>query len=224
MTHARIRLPSARRLFDAVCAAAGMLLLAPLFAVLAVLILCDDGRPVFFNQIRIGRMGKRFRIWKLRTMRAGSRGSAVTAVGDCRITRAGAVLRRFKLDELPQLFNVLRGDMSLVGPRPEVPEYVHLDAPIWQAVLQVRPGITDLASLIYRDEERMLGASGDPETVYRNQVLPAKLLLNLSYLRSRSFRQDLKLILLTVRYSFLPRKIDPDRICRTFSAGAGFDD
>jgi lipopolysaccharide/colanic/teichoic acid biosynthesis glycosyltransferase len=224
MTCGRIQLPTMRRLFDAACAAAGMLFLAPLVAGLALLILCDDGRPVLFGQIRVGRDGRRFRIWKLRTMRAGSRGRAITAVGDNRVTRAGKVLRRFKLDELPQLFNVLKGDMSMVGPRPEVPEYVQLDAPIWQAVLRVRPGITDLASLIYRDEERILGASGDPETAYRNQVLPAKLLLNLAYLRSRSFRQDLKLILLTVRYSFLPRKIDPERISRTFSAGAGFDD
>jgi lipopolysaccharide/colanic/teichoic acid biosynthesis glycosyltransferase len=217
-------LPTSRRLFDAACAAAGMFFLAPLFAVLALLIVCDDGRPVFFGQVRIGRNGRRFRIWKLRTMRAGTSGCAITAAGDSRITRTGAMLRRFKLDELPQLFNVLRGDMSLVGPRPEVPEYVQMSAPIWQAVLQVRPGITDLASLIYRDEERMLGASGDAEALYRSQVLPAKLLLNLAYLRSRSFRQDLKLILLTVRYSFFPRRIDPERISRAFCAGAGFDD
>jgi lipopolysaccharide/colanic/teichoic acid biosynthesis glycosyltransferase len=218
------QLPTLPRLFDVVCAAAGLILLAPALGFLAVLILCDDGPPVFFRQVRIGRSGRRFSMWKLRTMRAGSRGGAITAAGDSRVTRAGVVLRRFKLDELPQLINVLKGDMSLVGPRPEVPEYVQLEVPIWQAVLQVRPGITDLASLVYRDEEQVLGASVDPEAMYRNQVLPAKLLLNLAYLRSRSFRQDLKLILLTIRYSFLPQKVDPDLLCRTFSAGAGFHD
>jgi lipopolysaccharide/colanic/teichoic acid biosynthesis glycosyltransferase len=114
--------------------------------------------------------------------------------------------------------------MSFVGPRPEMPEYVQADAPIWQAVLQVQPGITDLASLIYRNEEQILGDSVDPESTYRNQVLPAKLMLNLAYLRARSFRRDLKLILMTVRYSFLPKRIDPDSICRTFRAGAGFHD
>ncbi len=216
--------PTRSRIFDVVCAAAGVLLLAPVFAALALLILCDDGRPVFFSQVRIGRNGSRFRIWKLRSMRAGSRGSSVTAAGDSRVTRVGKVLRKFKLDELPQLFNVLRGEMSLVGPRPEMPEYVQPEVPIWQAVLQVQPGITDLASLVYRDEERILGAAADPDTLYRNQVLPAKLLLNLAYLRTRSFGRDLKLILLTICYSLLPKKIDPDSICRAFRAGAGFHD
>ncbi len=216
--------PALARAFDIVCAAGGLLLLAPVFGALALLVLCDDGAPVFFDHTRIGKGGARFRMWKFRTMRAGSRGSAITAAGDLRVTRVGRVLRRFKLDELPQLLNVLKGEMSLVGPRPEVPEYVQTDVPIWQAVLQVRPGITDLASLVYRNEEQILGASLDPETAYRNQVLPAKLLLNLAYLRSRSFLRDLKLILLTIRYSLFPKKIDPDSICRAFSAGAGFHD
>ena len=197
------------------CAAAGLLLLMPVMAALAVAILCDDGPPVFFSQTRVGRRGKPFRIWKFRTMRAGSQGSVITAAGDRRVTRAGAVLRRLKLDELPQLFNVLKGDMSLVGPRPEVPEYVQLEAPIWQAVLQVRPGVTDLATLLYRDEEKLLGASGDPNALYRETVLPAKLALNLGYLRSRSFRRDLKLILLTIRYSLFPERFDPDLIKKT---------
>jgi lipopolysaccharide/colanic/teichoic acid biosynthesis glycosyltransferase len=163
----------------------------------------------------VGRRGKPFRIWKFRTMRAGSRGNVITAAGDRRVTRSGAVLRKLKLDELPQLFNVLKGDMSLVGPRPEVPEYVQLDAPIWQAVLQVRPGVTDLATLLYRDEEKLLGAARDPNAMYRETVLPAKLALNLGYLQSRSFRRDLKLILLTIRYSFFPKRFDPDLIKRT---------
>jgi lipopolysaccharide/colanic/teichoic acid biosynthesis glycosyltransferase len=203
------------RLFDVACAAAGLLLLMPLLAALAVVILWNDGPPILFSQTRVGRGGKPFRIWKFRTMRAGSRGSAITAAGDGRVTRAGAVLRRCKLDELPQLFNVLKGEMSLVGPRPEAPEYVELKAPIWQAVLQVPPGVTDLASLLYRDEEKLLGASSDPNALYREKVLPAKLVLNLVYLRSRSFRLDLKLILLSIRYSLFPRRFDPDLIMRT---------
>jgi lipopolysaccharide/colanic/teichoic acid biosynthesis glycosyltransferase len=153
-------------------------------------------------------------------MRTGAPGTVITAAGDPRVTRAGAVLRRCKLDELPQLFNVLKGDMSLVGPRPEVPEYVQLEAPIWQAVLQVRPGVTDLATLLYRDEEKLLGASEDPNAFYREIVLPAKLLLNLGYLRSRSFPRDLKLILLTIRYSLFPKRFDLDLIKRSLGTGA----
>jgi lipopolysaccharide/colanic/teichoic acid biosynthesis glycosyltransferase len=210
------------RLFDVACSAVGLLILTPVFAGVALAIIFDDGRPVLFSQTRVGRNGKLFRIWKFRTMRFGSQGSVITAAGDGRITRAGAKLRRYKLDELPQLFNVLKGDMSLVGPRPEVPGFVQFDTPIWRAVLQVRPGITDLATLLYRDEEKTLGNAGDPSTFYRESVLPAKLMLNLFYLRSRSFWQDLKLILLTI-YSLLPDRFDPDFIKRTFCTGVGND-
>jgi lipopolysaccharide/colanic/teichoic acid biosynthesis glycosyltransferase len=211
------------RLFDVTCSAMGLLILTPVFAGIALAIIFDDGSPVLFSQTRVGRNGKLFRIWKFRTMRFGSQGSVITAAGDGRITRTGAKLRRYKLDELPQLFNVLKGDMSLVGPRPEVPGFVQFDTLIWQAVLQVRPGITDLATLLYRDEERMLGNAGDPNTFYRESVLPAKLVLNLSYLLSRSFGQDLKLILLTTIYSLLPERFDPDLIRRTFCTGVGND-
>jgi lipopolysaccharide/colanic/teichoic acid biosynthesis glycosyltransferase len=148
-------------------------------------------------------------------MHPGSEGSVITAAGDGRVTRVGAALRRCKLDELPQLFNVLKGDMSLVGPRPEVPECVQLEAPIWQAVLQVRPGVTDLATLLYRNEEKLLGMSSDPNALYRETVLPAKLVLNLGYLRSRSIWRDLRLIYLTIRYSLFPERFDPDLIKRT---------
>jgi lipopolysaccharide/colanic/teichoic acid biosynthesis glycosyltransferase len=203
------------RLFDLTCAAAGLLFLMPAMAAIAVAVLCDDGPPVFFSQTRVGRRGEPFRIWKFRTMRVGSQGGVITAAGDSRVTQVGNTLRRFKLDELPQLFNVLKGDMSLVGPRPEVPEYVQVEAPIWQAVLQVRPGVTDLATLLYRHEERLLGASGDPNALYRETVLPAKLALNLGYLRSRSFMRDLKLILLTIRYSLFPQAFDADLIKKT---------
>ena len=154
-------------------------------------------------------------------MRLGMQGNVITVAGDVRVTRAGLRLRRYKLDELPQLFNVFKGEMSLVGPRPEVPEYVQLEAPMWQAVLRVRPGITDLATLLYRDEERVLGASGDPNRFYREDVLPAKLLLNLAYLLSRSFWQDLKLIFLTIRFSFFPQGFNVDLVKRSFGFGVG---
>ena len=210
---------SFERLFDATCSAAGLLLLLPVLAGVALVIILDDGAPVLFNQIRVGRNGKLFRIWKFRTMRSGSAGSGITTAGDGRVTRVGKKLRKFKLDELPQLFNVFKGDMSLVGPRPEVPEYVQVEAPIWQSVLRFRPGVTDLATLLYRDEERILGASGDPNAFYRASILPAKLILNLAYHLSRSFRKDLKLILLTIRYSLFPESFDPDLIKRTFGIG-----
>lgn len=207
------------RFLDPIFAAAGLFLLTPVLLAIAILILWDDGAPVLFRQVRVGRQGKPFRIWKFRTMRTGALGTPITAAGDSRVTRVGAVLRRHKLDELPQLFNVLKGDMSLVGPRPEVPEFVQLQAPIWQAVLQVRPGVTDVASLLFRDEEKLLRGPGDPATLYRETVLPVKLVLNLAYLRSRSYWRDLKLIYLAVRYSLFPRRFDPSLIRR--AAGTG---
>jgi len=211
------------RLFDAACAASGLLLTLPLLAMVALAVFADDGPPVLFSQTRVGKGGQPFRIWKFRTMKTQSRGSAITASGDPRVTRAGAVLRKFKLDELPQLFNVLKGDMSLVGPRPETPEYVELRAPSWQAVLTVRPGITDLATLLYRDEERILGASLNPDALYRETVLPEKLRLNLAYLRTRCFWQDLRLLVLTVRYSLFPDSFDSNRIRRAFGIGLEYD-
>jgi lipopolysaccharide/colanic/teichoic acid biosynthesis glycosyltransferase len=207
------------KLFDVTCAAAALVILMPVLLAVALVVVWDDGPPVFFGQMRVGKGGKLFRIWKFRTMRGASDGSLITAAGDRRVTRAGSVLRKFKLDELPQLFNVLKGDMSLVGPRPEVPEYVQLDSPIWQAVLQVRPGVTDLATLIYRDEEKLLGTSSDPSTFYRETVLPAKLVMNLGYLRFRSLWRNLTLLLLTIWYSLFPRRFDPDFIMRTAGKG-----
>ncbi len=209
------------RMFDVICSAAGLLLLMPVFAGVAVVIITDDGPPVLFRQARVGRKGKLFRIWKFRTMRHGSQGGVITASGDARVTRAGEWFRKYKLDELPQLLNVLKGDMGLVGPRPEVPEHVQFEAPMWQAILQVRPGITDLATLLYRDEEKILGACHDPDAFYRESVLPTKLSWNLAYLLSRSFWLDLKLIVLTIRFSLLPQGFNPDQIKRTFAAGVG---
>jgi lipopolysaccharide/colanic/teichoic acid biosynthesis glycosyltransferase len=207
------------RLLDVMCAAAGLVILSPALVMLAICIVLCDGRPVLFSQMRVGRYGREFRIWKFRTMRPGTIGSAITAAGDPRITRIGALLRKFKLDELPQLFNVIRGDMSLVGPRPERPEYVNPESPVWRAVLLVRPGITDLATLIYRNEEALLASSGNPDTFYREMVLPAKLRLNLDYLRTRSFFQDVKLIWLSILYSLSPQRFDPGCIRKTFRTG-----
>lgn len=207
------------RLFDVICAAAGLVMLLPVLFVTAILILWNDGRPVLFSQKRIGKGGKPFRIWKFRTMRSGSLGTTITAAGDARITPIGAALRKHRLDELPQLFNVLRGDMSLVGPRPEVPEFVKLDAPIWQVVLQVPPGLTDLATLLFRDEENLLATSSDPLALYRETILPTKLILNVAYLRSRSFLRDLRLIYLTAQYSLAPKRFD--RLLIRRAAGNG---
>jgi lipopolysaccharide/colanic/teichoic acid biosynthesis glycosyltransferase len=207
------------RFVDLASAFAGLILLAPLFAAIALLILWNDGPPVIFSQIRVGRNGRLFSIWKFRTMRTGVAGRALTATGDDRVTGVGACLRQFKLDELPQLLNVLKGDMSLIGPRPEVPEYVQCDDPRWMAVLQVKPGITDLATLLHRNEEQILGASTDPNTFYRDYVLPAKLHLNLAYLGSRSLGRDLKLIFLSVRYSLFPERFDADHVRKIFGIG-----
>jgi lipopolysaccharide/colanic/teichoic acid biosynthesis glycosyltransferase len=209
------------RLRDLICAALGLLVLWPVLGVLAAVIRLREGSPVLFGQMRVGRHGKPFRIWKFRTMRCGIAGGVVTAAGDRRITATGTWLRRFKLDELPQLWNVLKGDMSLVGPRPEVPEYVDRQAPLWQAVLQVSPGITDLATLLYRDEETLLSGSTDVDTYYREIVLPAKLRWNLVYLRTRSFWKDARLIWLTIAYSLAPQRLDPGRI-HQFASETGY--
>ena len=209
-----------RRLLDFSFALAGIVLLSPLLAAIALLIAWREGRPVLFRQTRVGRRGRPFEIRKFRTMRAASDGGPITAAGDRRVFRVGARLRRYKLDELPQLFNVLKGEMSLIGPRPEVPAFVKLDSAIWQRVLESRPGITDLASLVYRNEEELLGTVGDPEAYYRTTILPAKLALNLHYMKTRSFRLDLKLLWLTLRYSLVPAGFDAQRIVKPFRMGA----
>lgn len=201
-----VTVPAARgfgRCFDIVCALAGLLLLGPALLLIALLILLFDGRPVLFRQERIGRKGKPFQLWKFRTMRTqepGSKGPLITAAGDPRITKLGRWLRRLKVDELPQLYNVLRGQMSVVGPRPEVQQYVHFEEPSWQVVLSVRPGLTDLATLAYVDEEQTLAVCEEPEVQYRETILPGKLALNVRYLRLRSRRTDLRLVVLTILY------------------------
>ncbi len=192
----------AKRTFDLLAAVLGLLLLAPVLAALAAWIRLDSSGPALFRQERVGRGGRPFRIYKFRTMvvDAPGRGPEITVGRDPRVTRAGAFLRRTKLDELPQLLNVLLGDMSLVGPRPEVPRYVALyPAATRQKVLSVRPGLTDEAAIQYADESSLLAAAVDPERAYVEQVLPRKLALYESYVDSRSLAGDIGIILRTLR-------------------------
>ena len=195
-----------KRVFDLFFTMIGLLLLVPLFTLIALWIRFDSPGPVFFRQERVGRFGKTFRIFKFRTMNpdAESRGRQITVGEDPRITRAGSFLRRHKLDELPQLLNVLKGEMSLVGPRPEVPRYVALyPSDVREKVLSVPPGITDFASLEYKAESDILGSASDPDAVYISEIMPAKLEFYLRYVAERSVLLDLKLILRTLRALFI---------------------
>jgi lipopolysaccharide/colanic/teichoic acid biosynthesis glycosyltransferase len=201
-----------RRIVDFLAALLALAILAPVLAGIAIAVWMSDGSPILFLQARVGRDGRRFQILKFRTMRPDVSGGSITVAGDRRITRVGRWLRKFKLDELPQFFNVLRGDMSLIGPRPEVPEYVELSNPVWREVLAVRPGITDLATLAYRDEEHLLSSAADSDVYYRSVVLPAKLNLNLRYGRSRCVTADVKLLWMTMHYSLRPARFDRDRV------------
>jgi lipopolysaccharide/colanic/teichoic acid biosynthesis glycosyltransferase len=188
-----------KRALDIVVALAGLLLLAPLFAVTAVMIKLDSAGPVFFKQQRIGKSFRPFCIYKFRTMIPGDHRAMFLTVGaDPRITRIGKYLRASKIDELPQLFNVLKGDMSLVGPRPEVPCYVELFRRDYEHILKVRPGLTDLASLKYSDEASILGQSENPEGEYVRRLLPDKIQLAKEYIRRSSFLFDMRLIFATV--------------------------
>ena len=186
-----------KRAFDLLASASGLVVLAPLMLLIAVAVKLDSPGPVLFRQERVGRNGRIFRIRKFRTMvrDAPRLGGAITVGRDPRITRVGHVLRRYKLDELPQLIDVLLGDMSLVGPRPEVPKYVALYPPgIRERVLSVRPGLTDNASLAYIDENAQLAGAADPEREYVEKILPEKLRLYVEYVDNRSLALDLSII------------------------------
>ncbi|MFU1981666.1 sugar transferase [Bordetella hinzii] len=190
-----------KRAFDLVCSALGLLLLSPLLLLVAIAIKLDSPGPVFFRQERIGRHGKPFRIHKLRSMthRQSAQASQITIGADARITRVGALIRRWKLDELVQLIDVFQGHMSLVGPRPEVPRYVALyPSDVASLVLSVRPGITDPASIHFRNENELLGKAEDPEKMYRETILPEKLRLQSAYVREQSFFGDIAIILRTI--------------------------
>lgn len=189
-----------KRTFDFVLALVGVLLLSPMLLLVALLIKRDSPGPVFFRQERIGRHGKPFRIHKFRTMTVAQPGAAmqITVGNDSRITEIGTFLRHYKIDELPQLIDVLQGSMSLVGPRPEVPKYVALyPEPTKSIVLSVRPGITDLASIEYRSESELLGKSSNPEQTYVEEVMPAKLAYCVQYVQQQSVWLDIQIIVRT---------------------------
>jgi len=188
-----------KRLMDLVLASLGLVLLSPLFLVIAICVYLDSGRPIFYRGIRTGLHGNPFRIFKFRSMVPGAEGlgGGTTADRDPRLTRTGAFLRRYKLDELPQLFNVLQGNMSLVGPRPELEEYTKRYGREEQVILSVRPGLTDFASLEFIQLARLCGST-DADFVYETEILPQKNRLRILYARKLSFLVDVKIILKTI--------------------------
>ena len=188
-----------KRLFDIVASGCGLLVLSPLFVVLAIWIKLDSKGPVFYRQVRVGRNNKDFKLFKFRSMRVGADKQGLITVGghDPRITRSGYFIRKYKLDEFPQLINVFIGDMSLVGPRPEVRKYVDMYTPEQMRVLSVRPGITDLASIRYRNENELLEQAENPDEYYEQVIMQDKLRINLEYVENNSFWNDIKLIFMT---------------------------
>jgi len=189
-----------KRIFDFICSTLGLIVLSPVLLAIAIKIKTGSDGPVFFRQIRVGEKNEEFEILKFRTMvvDAEKLGRQITVGNDNRITKIGAFLRKYKLDELPQLINVFKGDMSLVGPRPEVPRYVKLYNETQRKVLEVKPGITDLASIRYRDENDLLGEAENPDDFYINTIMPDKLALNLEYINNNNIFVDIYIILKTI--------------------------
>lgn len=190
-----------KRLFDIIVSACGLLVLSPVFLIMAIWIKQDSNGPVFYRQVRVGRHNKDFRIFKFRSMRVGAdKGSLVTIGGrDPRITRSGYFIRKYKLDEFPQLINVLLGEMSVVGPRPEVRHYVNYWTPEQMHILDVRPGITDPASIKFRNENELMEKAEDPEDYYINVIMQEKTKLYLEYIQNASCWYDIKLIFKTFK-------------------------
>ena len=190
-----------KRLFDIFFSFIGLVLLIPIFVIIALLIMIDSRGGIFYKQIRVGKNGKDFYLLKFRSMKMNADKSGLLTVGgrDSRVTKVGYFIRKYKIDELPQLMNVLSGEMSLVGPRPEVRKYVDLYTVEQQKVLSVRPGITDYASIEYCNENELLGKSEDPEKTYINEIMPAKLELNLKYIAEQGISTDLRIIFKTIR-------------------------
>ena len=188
------------RFFDFILSLVGLVVLAPIFIVLAIWIKIDSKGPVFYKQVRVGQNSIDFGLFKFRSMVVDADKKGLITVGgrDPRITRSGYFIRKYKLDELPQLINVLVGDMSLVGPRPEVRKYVDLYTDEQQKVLSVKPGITDYASIEYMDENEVLGKSSDPEKTYIEEIMPEKIKYNMKYISNKSLFEYFKIILLTV--------------------------
>ena len=208
----------AKRSFDLAFTFVGLLLTWPLFLLIAVLVKAEDGGPVFFRQERVGRGGRRFLMWKFRTMIPGAEriGLQLTTTGDARITRIGAWLRRQKLDELPQLFNVVAGQMTMVGPRPEVPKYVAMYTAKQRNVLELDPGITDRASIAFADESVLLAKVSDPERYYVERIVPEKIRLNLDYADRATPWRDLGIVLETIAH-VVPRS---SRLSQADGAGS----
>lgn len=190
-----------KRIFDIFASGLGLICLSPLFAVLAIWIKCDSKGPVFYRQVRVGMNNRDFRIFKFRSMKLDSDKLGLITVGgrDPRVTRSGYYIRKYKFDELPQLINVFIGDMSLVGPRPEVRKYVDMYSPEQMHVLDVRPGITSLASIRYRNENEILAASDDPDRTYIEKVMPDKLAIDLKYVAKANLLNDILLIFSTFK-------------------------
>lgn len=188
-----------KRIFDVFASGCGLLVLSPLFLIMAIWIKLDSAGPVFYRQTRVGRGNKDFRLFKFRSMVIGADKKGLITVGgrDPRITRSGYFIRKYKLDEFPQLINVFLGDMSLVGPRPEVRKYVDMYTTEQLHVLDVRPGVTSLASIRYRNENDILAAAEDPDKCYIEKVMPDKLAIDLEYVANHSFCYDIKLIFMT---------------------------
>lgn len=185
-----------KRLFDILASFIGLIIISPIFLILGIWIKLDSKGPVFYKQVRVGRGNKDFFLYKFRSMRVGADKAGLITVGgrDPRVTRSGYYIRKYKLDEFPQLINVLKGDMSLVGPRPEVRKYVEMYTPEQMHVLDVRPGITDLASIRYRNENELLEKAEDPDKYYIEVIMQDKLRINLEYVKEHSFLYDIKLI------------------------------
>ncbi|MCE3279627.1 MAG: wcaJ [Bacteroidetes bacterium] len=189
-----------KRIFDIFFSLLGLLILLIPFLIISIIIVLDSKGGIFYNQTRVGKDGKDFKLFKFRSMRTDADKAGLLTVGgrDNRITKAGYFIRKYKIDELPQLLNVLFGDMSLVGPRPEVRKYVDMYKAEQLKVLSVKPGITDYASIEYSNENEILGKAADPETVYINEIMPAKLKLNLKYIEEQGLGTDLKIIFNTI--------------------------
>lgn len=209
-----------KSILDFTTAVIGLLVLSPLLLACGLAILMEDGCPIFFRQQRVGRYGEPFQLVKFRSMSRRNSGTRITAAKDPRITRVGAFLRAYKLDELPQLWNVLKGEMSLVGPRPELSDFVDLDSPQWRVALSVKPGITGIASLVYRNEEQLLAGSDDPERYYRSVILPAKLSLCTAFIQNAGVLLECKLIACTVYYALFPSRLDGPRMAARFTRAA----
>ena len=189
-----------KRIFDIISSLFGLILLSPFMIIIAILIKFDSKGPIFFKQVRVTKNGREFKIFKYRTMKIGSdKYSQITVGKDSRITKVGDFLRKYKLDEIPQLINVLIGDMSLVGPRPEVPKYVALYTEEQREILKVRAGITDYASIEFSNENDILANETDPEKAYIEKIMPRKIELNKKYLSEISVMTDIKIILLTIK-------------------------